>query len=328
MPVISASAPGKVILFGEHAVVYNKPAIAVPVNQVKATVYIQANPNQPRGYFKIEAPEIGLSSQLKELTSDNALVTVITGVGEILNIKEFPALTLRVKSTIPIASGLGSGAAVSIAIIRALSSFLGHELANEQISELTYKVEQIYHGNPSGIDNTVITYEQPIYFIRGRPFELLKVASTDKSTKLNNKAPAFSLVICDSGIPSPTLITVTNVKERWQADPQRYESIFNAIENITNKARIIIEQGPFEKLGPLMTENHQYLQDMGVSCEKLDLLVKAALEVGAGGGKLSGGGRGGNIIALSTAGNSSEIASALMEAGAAHTIITHVYPTS
>jgi len=295
---------------------------------VKATVYIHANPDRPRGFFHIDAPDIGLSSQLEELPPENPLVVAILSVAEQFNIRQFPALTLRIKSSIPIASGLGSGAAVSVAIIRALSSFFGKDLLNEQVSELAYRVERIHHGNPSGIDNTVVTYEQPIYFIRGQPFQILKVHTpdTEKAIEGKNRLPSFSLVIADTGIASPTKQTVADVQRRWQEDPSRYNSLFDAIAEITENARRIIEQGPIERLGLLMNENHHLLQEMGVSCDKLDKLVNAALDAGAVGAKLSGAGRGGNIIAITASDNTLGLASALDRAGAVNTIITHIYP--
>lgn len=327
MPVISASAPGKAILFGEHAVVYNRPAIAVPVNQVKAKAYVQANPQGQAGDVIIEAPDIKLVSRLKDLAVDHPLVIAIQGVQEMLGINRLPALKIRVTSSIPIAAGFGSGAAVSVAIVRAFSIFLGHPLENEQVSALAYRVDQVHHGTPSGIDNTVITYAQPIYFIRNQPFIALKVTAPNNSTKSDTPIPAFTFVIGDTGIQSPTVKAVSDVRLRWQDDPSSYEAKFDAIAQIVTEARHAIEQGHFENLGQLMTQNHLLLQEIDVSCLELDLLFETAIKAGAAGAKLSGGGRGGNVIALTETKKADIIASAFEKAGATRTIITHIYPT-
>jgi len=312
MPAITASAPGKIILFGEHAVVYGRPAIAVPVNQVKARAVAMANPHQPSGEVLIQAPDIGFESRLSELPGDHSLAFAVTSVLTELEILRPPAFTLRVTSTIPIAAGLGSGAAVSVAIIRAVSSFLCRPLANEQVSGLAYEVEKHYHGSPSGIDNTVITYNMPVYFVRGRPVETFQVANP------------FTIVIGDTGIKSPTAIAVGDLRKLWQADPDPYEILFDKTGQIADDARRLIEGGRPDKLGPLMFENQLLLQEMGVSSPELDYLVKVALEAGALGAKLSGGGRGGNMIALVEPEQASSVAKALARGGATRTIITKV----
>ncbi len=175
MPAISAAAPGKVILFGEHAVVYGRPAIAVPVMQVKARAVVTANPRGAPGEVRVQAPGIGLESTLQELDPAQPLAAAILGAASALKVKRLPACTIKITSTIPVAAGMGSGAAVSVAIMRALSAFLGHPLPDESVSRLAFEVEKIHHGTPSGIDNAVITYARPVYFVKGKPVETLQV---------------------------------------------------------------------------------------------------------------------------------------------------------
>lgn len=316
MPAISASAPGKIILVGEHAVVYGRPAIAVPVEQVRAKAIVSANPKQAPGTVFIQAPNIGTETTLAELPVEDPLAVAVSSVFQTLNISRPPALTVRVSATIPIAAGLGSGTAISIAIIRALSAFLGKPFSDERVSTLAYEIEKIHHGTPSGIDNTVITYRQPIYFQR----------ISEDHIEIN-KIPlpqAFTIIIADTGIPSPTSTTVCDVRQAWLVQPEHYESIFDKIGAIVKEAHCEIQSGQVEKLGKLMTANHQLLVDLGVSSPKLDRLVQASLEAGAWGAKLSGGGRGGNIIALASEEQVSSIAQGLKSAGATHVITTLV----
>ena len=309
MTAISASAPGKVILFGEHAVVYGRAAVAVPVNQVQAKAVVSASPGKPS---RIEAPGIGLESEVDALPAEHPLALAVRGVQEKLNLDHLPAFRLKITSTIPIASGLGSGAAVSVAIARAVSAFVGHPLTDSQVSALAFTVDQTYHGTPSGIDNTVITYASPVMYVRGQPFERLRVAEP------------FTLVIGDTGVSVPTSGVVSDLRRRWVETPNRYEPLFNRIGAIAREARRLIEVGRPEEMGPLMNSNHSLLCEIDVSSPELDRLVDAAQKAGALGAKMSGGGRGGNMIALVRADKAQSIAEALCEAGAAHTIITQV----
>ncbi len=312
MPSFSASAPGKIILFGEHAVVYGQPAIAVPVVQVRAKATVTPNIRGTSREVRILAPNIGLDSSLNDLPSGNPIGEVGKKVAATLGINHFPACTLKITSTIPVASGLGSGAAVSVAIIRSLTGFLGHPLPDDQVSSLAYEVEKIHHGTPSGIDNTVVTYAQPVYFVKGQPVEIFSVAEP------------FTIVIGDTGIPAPTKKSVGDVRAAWQLNTPHYERLFAAIGSLAKTARQAIERGHPEWLGPLMNENHALLGEMGISSPALDRLVQAAKEAGAMGAKLSGGGRGGNMIALVDPGQAKTVAQALQLAGATQTITTEV----
>ena len=316
MPAITASAPGKAILFGEHAVVYHRPAIAVPVTQVKARASVFAQIQAPSGQVWLDAPDIGLSAPLEVVDSQHPLALLVREVQSELGLDHLPALKLTLRSDIPVAAGLGSGAAVSVAAIRALSNFLGHPLPAEAVSRIAYRIEQVYHGTPSGIDNTVITYAQPIWYVRGQPFELLHVAKP------------FCLVIADSGITSPTATAVLDVRRHHELDPQGYDTIFDAIASIASRARSCIEQGTPDDLGPLMDENHSLLQRLDVSCRELDLLVETARSAGALGAKLIGGGRGGNMIALVQPASAQQVAQALLQVGAVRALVTEVTPPS
>ena len=311
--MITASAPGKIILFGEHAVVYNHPALAVPITQIHADAEITDNQAQPlQSDIWIDAPDISLHTNLAALSSEHWLRKVIESVSQTLSLPIPPALNIRITSSIPVASGLGSGAAVSVAIIRALSAYLGAPMSDKHVNLLCYEIEKIHHGNPSGIDNTVITYARPVYFVKGQTLETFLV-----------KSP-FTLVIADTGIPAPTRESVEDVRKLWEADPMRWNLVFEQVGEIVRQARRAIEDGKWQELGALMNANHMLLQKMTVSSTELDQLVLAAKAAGALGAKLSGGGRGGNMIALVEPENAEKVASMLQAAGASRTIITKV----
>lgn len=312
MPAYSASAPGKVILFGEHAVVYGRPAIAVPIAQVRAKAIVIAEPRSPRGLVRIIAPDVGLETSLANLPADHPLVVLLSKAVSAMQVSHIPACSLTISSTIPIAGGMGSGTAVSVAVLRALSALLGRPLEDEQISRVVFEVEQVYHGTPSGIDNTVITYARPVYFVKGKPIEILSV-----------KKP-FTLVIADTGIKSPTSVAVSEVRQAWENQREAYEQLFESIGSLATAGRRAIQSGKVEALGPLMDQNQTLLQKLGVSSPELDRLVEAARSAGALGAKLSGAGRGGSMIALVSHETANQVTTALLASGAVGTIQTEV----
>jgi len=315
MPAYSASAPGKIILFGEHAVVYGRPAIAAPVLQVRAKAIVNADPRGIPGMVRLKASDIGLDTTLSDLPEGHPLAAVLWKAASAMKLSHIPSCSIQVSSIIPIAGGMGSSAAISVAILRAFSAWLGHPLSDEQVSQLAYEVEIIHHGTPSGIDNTVITYARPVYFIRGQPIETLQVKHS------------FTLVIGDTGVQSPTANVVGDVHQAWESDRTQVEGVFNRMAEVAASARRAIESDLIGELGPLMDTNHALLCQLGVSSVELDGLVEAARSAGALGAKLSGAGRGGNMIALAIPERAGEVARALQEAGAVRTLITEVPAT-
>jgi mevalonate kinase len=328
--MVTATAPGKIILFGEHAVVYGQPALAVPVAQVRATATVASPPapllNAPlprrsgarrrlprsgEGRIWIEASDLNRIYLLDDAPPDDplALAVRLTFTHYGLRITDY-ALQITLSSTIPLASGLGSGAAICTALVRALAAHFNSPISNPQVSGIVFETEKLLHGTPSGIDNTVVAYEQPVYFVKGRPPKPFTVAQP------------FHLLIADTGLPSPTKITVSDVRAAWQREPARYDALFGAVGDIVNAARAHIENGQPAALGPLMNRNHALLREMGVSCAELDTLVDAALDAGALGAKLSGGGRGGNMLALVTPEMQERGRAALERAGAKRVIST------
>jgi mevalonate kinase len=304
--MVTASAPGKAILFGEHAVVYGRPALAVPVTQVQATA--TAWPAETG--VRIEAPDIGRSYDLAQAPAGDALAAAARLVQA--RATNAAGARLRVQSTIPVAAGLGSGAAVCTATVRALAALWGLRLDDAEVSVLVFEAEKLLHGTPSGIDNTVVAYGRPVYFVRGGPPEVLQPAQP------------LRLLIADTGVPSPTSVTVGDVRAGRQRDPQRYEALFDEMGAIAQQARAALEMGDTHGLGPLMARNHALLRDLDVSSPELDRLVQAACQAGAPGAKLSGGGRGGNMIALVTADIQAAVRAALLQAGAVRVLETYV----
>jgi len=305
---VKSSAPGKIILFGEHAVVYGRPALAVPVNQVHVDVEVS---DSDRPGIWIDAPIVDLHAELSTIQPDQPIGSVILKLLQPAQTSE-KGVAINITSTIPVASGLGSGAAVSVALIRALSRYLLKPLTDEQVNEMVFESEKLHHGTPSGIDNTVITYNRPVYFVKDKPIETFKTGKP------------FTIVIGDTGIPAPTKDSVGDVRLLWTKDKSKFENIFDEIGQVSMVARQSIESGMPEMLGELMDQNHELLQQLTVSSPELDKLVTTARNAGAAGAKLSGGGRGGNMIALVDKDQAESVADALISAGAKRTIVTEV----
>ncbi len=288
--------------------VYGQPAIAVPVAGIRAWATVESSP----GDILIRACDIGREFYLKEAAPDDPLRRVVELALERLNPERVEGFTVTIRSEIPIARGFGSGAAVSTAIVKALAAYFGRELPPEEVSAIVYEVEKIHHGTPSGIDNTVIAYEMPVFFIKGQkpiPFRVGR---------------PLTLLTGDTGISSPTRDVVLWVRERWEEDRARYEGLFRRIGEVVLAGREAIERGDLKRVGELMDENHRLLVEMGVSCPELDRLVETAREAGALGAKLSGAGWGGNMIALVEEEAIARVSEALRKAGAVAVFVSRV----
>lgn len=306
----TSTASGKIILFGEHAVVYGRPAIAAPVSQVRATATVTDGP-AGKGCI-LFAQDIDEEIRPTQAAADHPLALVLRLALDAAGVQAEPDWRVALTSGIPIASGLGSGAAISTALVRAVLTHANQPALPETVSRLVYRSEELFHGTPSGIDNTVIAYERPVWFVKGRPPETFAVGRS------------FTLAIADSGIASPTKETVGDVRRAWQADPAASESIFHRIADIVHGARRAIADGNWAAIGLLMNANQQRLQELGVSSPPLEKLIEAAREAGALGAKLSGGGRGGNLIALVDGESAGAVQAALLAAGAKRVLLTEV----
>ena len=298
---VTASASAKTILFGEHAVVYGEPAIAIPLSYTRTFVSLTPNGKE----FRVISDRIGLNASYAELDPDSGLSCLLR-----LLMSEFcpdglPDDTMEIRSDIPIASGLGSGAALSIAVIRAFAKRFGSDPDTEDINRLAFEIEKVYHGTPSGIDNTVIAYEQPVFFTKSAGFSPFQA---DLS--------GLPLLVVDSGIRSRTVDVVSDVR----AHLDRNEGPIREIGKLVREACEALKSGSLETIGGLMNENQRLLKAIDVSSSELDELIETALKHGAIGAKLTGAGRGGNIIVLARDRDHAEQLRSLYEERGLHVI--------
>ncbi len=298
------SGKGKAILFGEHFVVYGLPALAAgiasettaKVTRVRSIGWklVDNRPAMP-GYKekKYEEQKQSIENMLKHLNIDT------TKLG----------FQIDLAGDLVCASGIGASAASCVAIARALSEDFSLNLSDEQINETAYIGEMGYHGTPSGLDNTASTYGGLVWFERdlagGPPkFESLKLEKP------------MHLVIASTGITASTKVVVGDVRAKKDADPAWFDSISNEYTQLVHDAKDALMQLDAAKVGALMDKNHELLQQLTVSCKELDALVTIARKNGAIGAKMTGTGRGGNMIALAPDKETQkQIASALEKEG-------------
>jgi mevalonate kinase len=301
---VKTSACGKIILFGEHAVVYGQPAIAVPITSLRAWATVSSNHEHSLRIIAEdthETIEVHSMGHLADL--DHPLAKATSLYLDTLKVP-LPHLIVHLRSDIPIASGLGSGAAITTAYLRSLATGTNSTLELPVLNQLVYEIDKLHHATPSGVDNTVIVFEHSLLFRRGSGFEPISV-----------KEP-LHFIVADTGIASSTHVVVNDVRNLFNASRDKVSMIFEAMGEITAAANQAIKNGDVEIVGRLMVDNHLLLQKLHVSSPNLDTLVEIAMKNGAYGAKLSGAGRGGNMIALVSPAASLAVQNALIAAGA------------
>lgn len=292
-------AHSKLILIGEHSVVYGKPAIALPfpLVGVESTVESTSQPNTIDCSF-YKGP---ITKAPKALYGLAACITeTLKRIGSTTE-----GLLIRISSTIPQGRGLGSSAAVAVAVVRSIFAYHRHELSQKELMSLAHIAESYAHGNPSGIDTATASTECPIWYVKGQPLK-----------SLTNGAP-LHLVVADSGRAGDTRSAVDSVLERLKSEPLIIQRCLDRLGELTHIAKDVLLSGDFKMLGQLLNYAHTELMNLGVSDSGLNHLVSVARQAGAYGAKLTGGGRGGCILALARDNQQKEIISkAFIDAGA------------
>lgn len=294
-----ASGFGKVILLGEHAVVYGQPALAAPI-----PLAIQAKVDNSEDGVHLIIPKWGVEEKLHKgqehrysIYSSLEMILKELGLeGRHMKIEIFP--------NIPRAMGLGGSAALAVAIIRALDRHFNLGLNDEDVNALAYKSETLAHGMASGIDNTMATYGKFLLFRKSTPLFMREV----------HPPKPIPIVIGLTGIESLTAKMVAKVRMAWERNKSLYEKIFVEIGKLTDEAVSAVEQYDLEKLGELMNINQGFLNALQVSSKELEELIAIARRNGALGAKLTGSGGGGAMIAVCP-GAQEQVAEAMRKAG-------------
>ena len=281
----TGSGFGKVILFGEHFVVHGVPGIVSAIDatndaEVKKTtkgINVKDVRKAAKGYAE--------EKRMQQLESIDRILRAM-GIDA-----KTVAFDILLGGALPGFSGLGASAASSVAITRAIAQEFGVILTDERVNQIAYEAEKAYAGTPSGIDNTAATFGGLLWFKKN-----LKDRQ-NTIEKLHIREPV-EIVIGSTGVVANTKAMVEGVTERKQKHPEKYDALFEQAEGLALIGREALLKFDLKKVGKLMNDNHRLLQEIEVSHEKLDILVEIARKQGAFGAKLTGGGGGGCMVAL------------------------------
>lgn len=291
----------KIILIGEHAVVYGQPAIALPLTTVNVKVTVEnaeTETNIHSSYFTgnlADFPVSGIKHLINYLIEKNEI--------------EQP-LKITIVSDLPAERGMGSSAAVAVALIRAFYAYMNKPLTKTRLLNLANISEKDTHKNPSGLDAATCASEQPIWMVRNQVL---------KNFPINTHG---YLVIADSGVKGKTSQAISVVKERLMQNPDETQKQIADLGQLTFNARDALASDDIESLGKIFNDAQDILRKLGVSSSQLDNLIDISLENGSLGSKLTGGGKGGCFICLTKSiADASGLSQALLNAGATQTWI-------
>lgn len=295
----------KIILMGEHSVVYGQPAIALPLPNVKLTLTIDQRADHAQlvksRYFTGPLDELP-NNMLGIQKLINALVTKFAGQED--------GWLLTIDSQLPAERGMGSSAATAVAIVRAFFDYYEKTLGRDELLQLADIEEQVTHRSPSGLDAATVSSAKPLYYIKGQ---------AGKPIEMNLSA---TMVIADTGVKGATKEAITSVQQLLKEHPDEAQAHINHLGNLVNATRDFLQRNEVIKLGTALDAAQVDLAALTVSDDSLDKLIKVAKQNGALGAKLTGGGRGGCMFAImQTALGARRLASILKESGAHQTWI-------
>ncbi len=274
---------GKVILFGEHFVVHGIPAIVCALHY-KTTAVVEKG-DRPGVELIDNRPAAEGYKEAKKEHSWEAINLILKKMG----IPADTPLRITLNGDLFAASGVGASAAFCTAIARALNDYYGMGLDDDGINEIAHEGEKGFHGNPSGVDDTASTYGGFLWFKKGDPRPHVE--------KIDVPGPLY-IVMGNSGTVANTKKAVALVREGKENNPEKFNPIFKRAEELVSEAREALEKYDLERVGELMNENHSLLRDMGLSTDVLEKMVSTAIQNGALGAKITGGGLGGYMVAL------------------------------
>jgi mevalonate kinase/isopentenyl-diphosphate delta-isomerase type 1 len=278
-----ASAAGKIILLGEHAVLYGSRALAAPLKLAVEARVVQSKPG-----VRLVVPSWGIDSAWEPSTlHHDSILRAIDTILLHLGITR-PGIRIELFPQVPRAMGLGSSAAAAVAIIRGLSAYYRLDLDNAVVNRIAHEAERIIHGQSSGIDNSVACYSTPLLFQAGQATPITPI-------EMPGKLP---LVVGISRTTSLTAPMVARVRKAWRQDKARYDALFRKIDGQVGEALEAIRHNDLDHLGHLMNANQRLLEALKVSTPELQAMIRTARDHGARGAKLTGGGGGGAMLAL------------------------------
>ncbi|MDX1403520.1 MAG: hydroxymethylglutaryl-CoA reductase, degradative [Woeseiaceae bacterium] len=276
-------AAGKVILLGEHAAVYDRHVLALPI-QSAVTVRI----GESTSGVRLAIPALDFEQQLDpQAPPGDGAAAVLALIMRHFGILD-RGYDIQVQTRIPIAMGLGFSAAVAVAMIRAFDKLVGKGMSDVDVEKLSFECEKITHGTPSGIDNNIATYGEPVLYSKSS-------RTRTKPLQLDETPP---LVIASSGQKGSTIEQVSGVRARYEKNRELYTTIFDEMDEIAMAGAIALKSRDYEQLGSMMNVCQGFLNAIEVSTPELEKMIFTARRNGAVGAKLTGSGGGGSIVAL------------------------------
>ncbi len=289
--MITVSAPGKIHLLGEHTVVYGKPAILATVN-LRTTVTLSppsgviARSEATRQSSSDKSP-IQIASLIARNDDTEKLQKIIEPiVKKYLNIKSIPPYQLEISSQLPVGAGLGSSAAVSAAYVTALLSFLEIKWDLNLINELTFEAEKVFHGNPSGGDNSTVVFGGLIWFRKESPD--LKIIQPVPFTIPKKLAKNFCLI--NTGKPEETTKQMVEiVRVKGEAERVKFKKIFDHQEQLVRELLLSIQGGNENQLIQIIRAGEKNLETIGAVSPSVKSIIRK-IEQAGGAAKICGAG--------------------------------------
>lgn len=302
----TGSAHAKAILLGEHAVVYGAPALALPVPQLRVMASAGWSPAPADDQYDVLFTMTGSASRPLMTEASGSLSRLAAEFKAFVGAPDSPNLDVIVDCAIPPGRGLGSSAACARAIVLALADLFGREVTESTTFELVQTAESVAHGRASGVDARAVGASAPLLFQAGDVQEL--PIGCDGL-----------FIIADSGDVGRTKDAVELLREGFQRQAGAREKFVRGASDLVDEARGALADGRPKKLGRCLTDNHELLRAAGLSTPRIDALVEAALRAGSLGAKITGGGLGGCVIALTRMEQARDVTRRLHEAGAVQT---------
>ncbi|RNF19347.1 mevalonate kinase [Trypanosoma conorhini] len=292
---------GKVILFGEHFVVYGAEAL---VAGIEAYTSCRLELTRGRPGFAVVDNRPAVPGYIVEKAEEQRLAHGL--VFRHLNIDTtVDGVCIHLGGPLVPSSGIGASASDVVSLSRALNEMYQLGLSEAEVNQSAFVGEGGYHGTPSGVDNTAATFGGLISYRRDH--------GTSVFSRVSFLKPLF-LVVCSTGITASTTKVVAEVRKLKEEKPAWFAALLERYNACVREAKTAMERGNTVRLGELMNENHTLCQELTVSCAELDAIVNFCRENGALGAKMSGTGRGGLAIALAAdAAQSDRIADAVTQ---------------
>ncbi|WP_230196895.1 mevalonate kinase [Streptomyces coriariae] len=299
-------AHAKAILLGEHAVVYGAPALALPVAQLTVTASAGWSSRAHDKPGEVSFTMTGSPSRPMMTEASDSLSLLTAEFKTVMDVADSPHLDVIIDGAIPHGRGLGSSAACARAVVLALADLFGRDLSESTLFDLVQTAENVAHGRSSGVDARTVGATAPLLFQAGRASEL-------------SIGCDGLFIIADSGVVGRTKGAVELLREGFQRHAGAQERFVSRAAQLTDEARQALVGGRAGQLGERMTDYHDLLRAAGLSTKRIDALVEAALTAGSLGAKITGGGLGGCVIALTQPVQAREVTRQLHEAGAVQT---------